>query len=111
MENNIENYIINKIDFLKENYGEDTDSNYVMKNVYEVHILKHEMLHDKDCLYFNGEEASNCILNAKARTKSLKERIYSFLNSYYVWGIDKGFINSNPLDTFNKNELTKRNGN
>ena len=33
MENNIENYIINKIDFLTENYGEDTDSNYVMKNV------------------------------------------------------------------------------
>ena len=109
MENNIDNYIINKIDFLKENYGEDTDSNYVMKNVYEVHILKHEMLHDKDCLYFDGEEASNCILNAKARTKSLKERIYSFLNSYYAWGIDKGFINNNPLDIFDKNELTKIN--
>ena len=38
-----------------------------------------------------------------------KKQIYSFLNSYYAWGIDKGFINNNPLDIFDKNELTKIN--
>lgn len=98
----------NKINFLEENY-----SNEVTKNIYydtwESCINYLEEIKQKDLYQFNSEEIQELMATIPTASTSRKGNIVTFISNYFEYCISKGLINTNPIQSLNRDILTRVN--
>lgn len=95
-----------KITFLNEMYNKES----TLKNlwsIYKNHIHPHELLLNKDAMFFNEVEVDEVIANRFRFSQPTKNNILHFINIYKRWGVDRGDISGNSVDAINRKESTK----
>lgn len=98
------NYIENKKIFLEEVYPLETTRETQMSN-YLNNLLPIEKILNKDLMYFNTEEIENLLINMVGVSGGYKQSLFSFMNSYCEYCVDKGFININPCTVIKPSEI------
>lgn len=98
------NYIENKKIFLDEVYSLETTRETQMSN-YLNNLLPIEKILNKDLMYFNTEEIENLLINMVGVSGGYKQSLFSFMNSYCEYCVDKGFININPCVVIKPSEI------
>ena len=56
-------------------------------------------------MYFNTEEIENLLINMVGVSGGYKQSLFSFMNSYCEYCVDKGFININPCAVIKPSEI------
>lgn len=97
------NYIENKRVFLEEVYPLETTRETQMSN-YLNNLLPIEKILNKDLMYFNTEEIENLLINMVGVSGGYKQSLFSFMNSYCEYCVDKGYININPCAVIKPSE-------
>ena len=98
------NYIENKKIFLDEVYLLETTKETQISN-YLNNLLPIEKILNKDLMYFNTEEIENLLINMVGVSGGYKQSLFSFMNSYCEYCVDKGFININPCAVIKPSEI------
>ena len=98
------NYIENKRIFLHEVYPLETTKETQISN-YLNNLLPIEKILNKDLMYFNTEEIENLLINMVGVSGGYKQSLFSFMNSYCEYCVDKGFININPCAVIKPSEI------
>ena len=98
------NYIENKKIFLDEVYPLETTKETQISN-YLNNLLPIEKILNKDLMYFNTEEIENLLINMVGVSGGYKQSLFSFMNSYCEYCVDKGFININPCAVIKPSEI------
>ena len=98
------NYIENKRIFLEEVYPLETTKETQISN-YLNNLLPIEKILNKDLMYFNTEEIENLLINMVGVSAGYKQSLFSFMNSYCEYCVDKGFININPCAVIKPSEI------
>ena len=98
------NYIENKRIFLEEVYPLETTRETQISN-YLNNLLPIEKILNKDLMYFNTEEIENLLINMVGVSGGYKQSLFSFMNSYCEYCVDKGFININPCAVIKPSEI------
>ena len=98
------NYIENKRIFLDEVYPLETTKETQISN-YLNNLLPIEKILNKDLMYFNTEEIENLLTNMVGVSGGYKQSLFSFMNSYCEYCVDKGFININPCAVIKPSEI------
>ena len=98
------NYIENKRVFLDEVYPLETTKETQISN-YLNNLLPIEKILNKDLMYFNTEEIENLLINMVGVSGGYKQSLFSFMNSYCEYCVDKGFININPCAVIKPSEI------
>lgn len=98
------NYIENKKIFLQEVYPLETTKETQISN-YLNNLLPIEKILNKDLMYFNTEEIENLLINMVGVSGGYKQSLFSFMNSYCEYCVDKGFININPCAVIKPSEI------
>ena len=98
------NYIENKKIFLQEVYPLETTKETQMSN-YLNNLLPIEKILNKDLMYFNTEEIENLLINMVGVSAGYKQSLFSFMNSYCEYCVDKGYININPCAVIKPSEI------
>ena len=98
------NYIENKRIFLEEVYPLETTKETQISN-YLNNLLPIEKILNKDLMYFNTEEIENLLINMVGVSSGYKQSLFSFMNSYCEYCVDKGYINLNPCAVIKPSEI------
>ena len=98
------NYIENKRVFLDEVYPLETTKETQISN-YLNNLLPIEKILNKDLMYFNTEEIENLLINMVGVSGGYKQSLFSFMNSYCEYCVDKGYININPCAVIKPSEI------
>ena len=98
------NYIENKRIFLQEVYPLETTRETQISN-YLNNLLPIEKILNKDLMYFNTEEIENLLINMVGVSGGYNQSLFSFMNSYCEYCVDKGFININPCAVIKPSEI------
>ena len=98
------NYIKNKKIFLDEVYPLETTKETQISN-YLNNLLPIEKILNKDLMYFNTEEIENLLINMVGVSGGYKQSLFSFMNSYCEYCVDKGYININPCAVIKPSEI------
>ena len=98
------NYIENKRIFLDEVYPLETTKETQISN-YLNNLLPIEKILNKDLMYFNTEEIENLLINMVGVSGGYKQSLFSFMNSYCEYCVDKGYININPCAVIKPSEI------
>lgn len=98
------NYIENKRIFLEEVYPLENTKETQMSN-YLNNLLPIEKILNKDLMYFNTEEIENLLINMVGVSAGYKQSLFSFMNSYCEYCVDKGFVNMNPCAVIKPSEI------
>lgn len=98
------NYIENKRIFLEEVYPLETTKETQISN-YLNNLLPIEKILNKDLMYFNTEEIENLLINMVGVSGGYKQSLFSFMNSYCEYCVDKGYININPCAVIKPSEI------
>ena len=98
------NYIENKRIFLDEVYPLETTKETQISN-YLNNLLPIEKILNKDLMYFNTEEIENLLINMVGVSAGYKQSLFSFMNSYCEYCVDKGYININPCTVIKPSEI------
>ena len=98
------NYIENKRIFLEEVYLLETTKETQISN-YLNNLLPVEKILNKDLMYFNTEEIENLLINMVGVSGGYKQSLFSFMNSYCEYCVDKGYINMNPCAVIKPSEI------
>ena len=98
------NYIENKKIFLDEVYPLETTKETQISN-YLNNLLPIEKILNKDLMYFNTEEIENLLINMVGVSGGYKQSLFSFMNSYCEYCVDKGYININPCAVIKPSEI------
>ena len=98
------NYIENKKIFLQEVYPLETTKETQISN-YLNNLLPIEKILNKDLMYFNTEEIENLLINMVGVSAGYKQSLFSFMNSYCEYCVDKGYININPCAVIKPSEI------
>ena len=98
------NYVENKRIFLDEVYPLETTKETQISN-YLNNLLPIEKILNKDLMYFNTEEIENLLINMVGVSGGYKQSLFSFMNSYCEFCVDKGYININPCAVIKPSEI------
>lgn len=98
----------NKINFLEQYY-----SNEVTKEIYydiwKSCISYLEDVKQKDLCQFDSEEIQELMATIPTASTSRKENIVTFISNYFEYCIEKGLANTNPVQSLNRDLLTRVN--
>lgn len=98
----------NKINFLEENYSNEITKT-IYYNIWDSTISYLEEIKQKDLYEFTSEEIQELMSTIPTASTSHKGNVTSFISNYFEYCIEKGFANTNPIQSLDRNMLTKVN--
>lgn len=105
---NVSRFKANKINFLEEHYPNEVTKE-IYYDIWESSINYLEEIKQKDLYSFDSEEIQELMATIPTYSASRKDNILSFINNYLEYCIGKGWINTNPIQSLDRNLLTKVN--
>lgn len=102
-------YLQNKENFLKESdYGEATKELYL--KLFNTFVEKLEESKEKDLYNFTKKEIEDTVKYATTKSERTKRTLYSAINSYIEWAIERGFnTTGNPCSSIIINNILNLN--
>lgn len=97
---------ISKLKFLNELY----DNINTLKNswsLYNNHVHPHELLLNKDAMFFDNTEVDELIANKFRYAYVTKNNIIQFIDTYKNWGVGRGDITGNSVQAMNRKSASK----
>lgn len=105
---NVSRFKANKINFLEEHYPNEATKE-IYYDIWESCINYLEEIKQKDLYNFDSEEIQELMATIPTYSTSRKENVATFMNNYFEYCIGKGWINTNPMQSLDRNLLTRVN--
>lgn len=105
---NVSRFKANKINFLEEHYPNEATKE-IYYDIWESCINYLEEIKQKDLYSFDSEEIQELMATIPTYSTSRKENVATFMNNYFEYCIGKGWINTNPMQSLDRNLLTRVN--
>lgn len=95
-----------KLIFLNDLYN-NVNTFKSMWSIYNNHIHNYEEELGKDAMFFSNLEVDDLLVRKFQYSKANRQHIYNFIKIYKDWGLSKGYIQKNTLETLKMEEVTK----